>query len=175
MLQDIPSPDLPRALRVPDWPLPAYRYVPGLHPHPFRHEGGHMYIDGSPPEHIAWQPVAQWSEDRLWMRGLDLFDQRFYWECHEAFEAIWHQLERGSVLHTLAQGVIQASASVLKTHMKQEKSAAFLLSRATEKLRVVQAKKGDHYRGIELAFLMQSVAGFSETGVWPTVSSEVVR
>ncbi len=167
MLQDIPAPEPPLPLRLPDWPLPDYRYVPGLHPHPFRMEGGHMYTDGGAPEVLVWQPSEDWRADRHWLRGLDLFDQRFYWECHEAFEAMWHALERDSLLHRLSQGLIQASASVLKRHMGQDKSASLLAERAISRLESVQAQAGDHCRGVVLPALCESIQAFQFGGPWP--------
>jgi hypothetical protein len=151
--------------------MPAYRFVPGLHPHPFRKEGGHMYTDGTAPEHAPWQPDLPWEEDRIWLRGMDLFDQRFYWECHEAFEAIWHELERGSLLHTLSQGLIQASAFVLKTHVGQERGASYLLERASLKLQRVQEEAGSTVRGVDLPVLLERLSAFHEGGDWPCIGS----
>lgn len=171
MSQDIPAPDPAPPLRVLDWPLPAYRYVPGVHPHPFRKEGGHMYEGGDAPDHAPWQPVEPWQEDRIWLRGLDLFDQRFYWECHESFEAVWHELERGTTLHTLSQGLIQAAAFVLKTHMGQERGAGYLLERSTMKLEKAAAEAGIVQRGVHIPGLIRSLDEFKETGVWPVLGS----
>ena len=167
MLSEIPPPTDPPQLRVSDWSLPAYRYVPGLQPHPFRNEGGHMYTGGEAPEHAPWQPVEPWQCDRIWLRGLDLFDNRFYWESHESFEAIWHELERGSWLHTLSQGLIQAAAFVLKHHMGQERGSRYLLERAAEKLERVATEVGPVPRGVDIPALLVSLQGFQDGGEWP--------
>ena len=169
MSLEIPAPTPAPPLRVPDWPLPAYRYVPGVHPHPFRREGGHMFQGGDAPEHPPWRPIEPWQDDRIWLRGLDLFDQRYYWESHESFEAVWHELERGSTLHTLSQGLIQAAAFVLKTHMGQERGASYLLQRATEKLERVVAEGGVAQRGVHIPGLICSLQEFQSGGEWPTV------
>lgn len=167
MSSEIPAPAVELRRRVEDWALPAYRYVPGVHPHPFRKEGGHMYTGGDAPEHAPWQPVEPWQQDRIWLRGLDLFDHRFYWESHESFEAVWHELERGSTLHTLSQGLIQAAAFVLKQHMGQERGARYLLQRATEKLERVAAEVGSVHRGVDIPALLGSLQAFKEGGDWP--------
>ena len=54
--------------------MPPYRYVPGVNPHPFRHEGGHMYPDGSAPSETSWFPYADWREDSRFLFAVDLFD-----------------------------------------------------------------------------------------------------
>ena len=171
MLVDIPAPDPAPLLRVSGWLLPGYRYVPGLHPHPFRKEGGHMYTDGEAPEHAPWQPDLPWESDRIWLRGLDLFDQRYFWECHEAFEAIWHELERGTTLHTLSQGLIQAAAFVLKTHMGQDRGAKYLLERASFRLETVMAAEGPSVRGVDIPVLLKRLADFQAGGDWPRIGA----
>ena len=52
-----------------------------------------MFTDGNAPEHAPWQPDGPWESDRIWLRGLDLFDQRYFWECHEAFGWTWNEIK----------------------------------------------------------------------------------
>ena len=165
----VPPPEPPPRLRVPDWSLPAYRFVPGLNAHPFRHPSGHMYTDGSAPQAPHWASERPWQMDRLWLRGLDLFDHRYFWECHEAFEGIWHQAEAGSGVHTLCQGLIQSSAFVLKVHMGHDKAAAVLFSSAQSKLKLVQDTVGDSFRGVRISDLIQQLSSFQEVGHWPLI------
>ena len=86
-----------------DFAFPSYRYVPGLNPHPLRHEGGHR----SP------RPAAR-EEALLYAR--DLFDHRYLWEAHEVWEALWEDTAPGPERQVL-QGLIQAAAFLLKRHM----------------------------------------------------------
>jgi predicted metal-dependent hydrolase len=132
-----------------------------------------MFDAGAAPEHPEWVPVSDWQQDRVWLRGLDLFDQRFYWECHESFEAMWHALERGSLLHRLTQGLIQSAASVLKRHMGHEKSADYLMVRATEKLLSVAEESASFCRGVELLDFVAQMERFKEGGEWPQIGREV--
>ena len=48
----------------------------------------------------------------LW--GMDLFNQGYYWEAHEAWEALWRAAIRGSAEHNLLQGLILLAAAGVK-------------------------------------------------------------
>ena len=126
-----------------------------------------MYTGGDAPEHAPWKPVEPWQHDRVWLRGLDLFDHRFFWESHESFEAVWHELESGSTLHTLSQGLIQAAASVLKHHMGQQRGARYLLQRSSDKLQRVAGDVGPVHRGVDIPALIDALGAFQEGGDWP--------
>ena len=98
--------------------MPPYRYVPGLNPHPFRHRDGHMYTDGSAPAPAGvWNPTLSWQKDTAFLFAADLFDHRYYWEAHEAWEAMWHQTAAESSDHKLLQSLIQYAAAILKHHI----------------------------------------------------------
>ncbi len=167
MSQSIPAPKAPPSLRVQDWDLPPYRFVPGVNPHPFRHPDGHMYTDGSAPEEPAWDPTVPWHADRTWLRGLDLFDHRYYWESHECWEAIWHSVPRDDSFFLLLQGLIQAAAYLLKTHMKHHEPAARLRLVSIEKLSYVLAVEDMPYRGIDLNQFIAQLNAFETSQAWP--------
>lgn len=162
----LPAPEPAPPLRLPDWPLPAYRYVPGLNPHPFRHPDGHLYTGGGAPAEAPWSPDTPWAEDRRYLRGLDLFDQRFYWEAHEVLEALWHFAPRGSADAALLQGLIQAAAALLKRHLGQPRAAERLLERAQARL-ADAAKHGPWQRGLHLPSLSPRLAEEFARGGWP--------
>ena len=122
-MNPIPPPANPSPLRLPDWPLPSYRSSPGLNLHPFRKPGGHMYTDGSAPTPHPWNPDTQWEEDRDYLRGLDLFDQRYYWESHEVWEGLWNQVPKESSFSLLLQALIQAGAYAIKVHSERHTAA----------------------------------------------------
>lgn len=164
-LEEMPAPEAPPPLLVSGWPLPTYRYVPGLGPHPFRHPDGHLYTDGSAPGEAPWDPGQPWQTDLRWLRGIDLFNQRYLWEAHEAWEALWHHAPRGSAEAALLQGLIQAAAGLLKRHMGERAAAERLISRATARLREADRQAGPLLRGIDLPAL---VAALAEPG-WPTI------
>ncbi len=160
MVQIIPPPASPLPLRLPDWPLPPYRYVPGCNPHPFRHVDGHQHTDGGAP--VA-DPSAV---DRLWLRGMDLYEHRYFWEAHEAWEACWHQTPRSSSLAQLQQGLIQLAASALKRHMGQLRPADRLLAAGRRRLLAVVDAEGPVLGGL-LRPCLASAEAFAAGGDWP--------
>lgn len=165
----IPPPG-PTPSRVPDWPLPPYRYVPGLHPHPFRSAGGHMFVGGAPPPEAPWDPSTPWAEDRRYLRGLDLYDHRYYWEAHEALEALWHFAPRDSAESPLLQGLIQGAAMALKRHTGQIQASDRLLERALLHLSLAESRAGREQRGLDLEVVRQHLRAFSEGGDWPRLT-----
>ena len=159
-----PLPPLP-PLRRPALPLPPYRYVPGLSPHPFRHPEGHMFIGGAPP------PTDPTQREELWLRGLDLFDHRFYWEAHEAWEGCWHHTPPGP-LRTLQQALIQAAAALLKQHLGHHGAAQRLHAAAQGRLEAVIQQAGPILAGLDLqatrAALAAAAVAEEETAArWP--------
>ncbi len=163
-------PPAPMLARVPDWPFPAYRYVPGLQPHPFRAEGGHLFTNGSAPIEAPWDPETPWREDRRYLRGLDLYDHRYYWESHEALEALWHCAPKDSAASPLLQGIIQGAAMALKRHMGHEEASRRLLERALLHLSLAEARGGREQRGLDLEIVRQSLRAFAEGGDWPRLT-----
>lgn len=162
MKTPIPAPGTPKALRLPEWTLPPYRYVPGLNPHPFRHPDGHAYTDGSAPEEDPRQLL------KLWRRGCDLFDQRFLWEAHEAWEACWHHTPEGP-RRQLQQGLIQAAAARLKLHMGHHRPAQRLQRIALGRLAVVQDLGECVVDGVDVFRTAQSIREGFKGGRWPCI------
>ena len=131
-------------------PLPPYRYVPGLQPHPLQHPHGH----GALPCGLT--------DDQVWRWGIDCFQNRYYWESHEAWEHTWRSLPRPGPTATVVQGLIQAAAYVLKRHMGHD--APRLYAGCRHKL------AGDGVvGGVHVADLRVSVERFAVTGAWPTL------
>ena len=162
MVTPIPAPSLAPRLRLEDCPLPPYRYVPGLNPHPFRHPDGHAYTDGSAPAEDPTQ--LPW----LWRRGCDLFDHRYLWEAHEAWEACWHHTPAGP-RRELQQGLIQAAAARLKLHMGHRRPAARLQRIALQRLDTVLQGPDAIVDGVDVAATAHALqAGFA-AGRWPTI------
>ena len=109
-MADIPPPRHPIPQHLPDVALPPYRYIPGQHPHPFRHSSGHQH-DCPPVEVLADVPYG---EQRAWLRFIDLFNHRYYWEAHEQLEALWKHVASDEPLRSFFQGLIQAAEKSLK-------------------------------------------------------------
>jgi mutator protein MutT len=134
----IPPPDPP----PPRWtglPLPPYRYLPGLLPHPFRDPAGHAWCGGGAPELPSYTPVAPWTEDERWLRGLELAVHRYYWEAHEVWEGIWKALDRSGPDAQRVQSLVQLAAAALKLHAGQPALAHTLTEAACARLEATGA------------------------------------
>ena len=113
-------------------PFPAYRFVPGKAPHPTRSPDGHSFGRESAP--IALDERS-WRESDDYLYAIDLLNHGYYWEAHEALEAIWLGSGRDTPIGIFAQGLIQAAAALLKHSMGESGPATRLVAAATEKLR----------------------------------------
>lgn len=134
---DLPDPGDRGVERYSQRPLPRYRYVPGVQPHPVRDPAGHSY---SPtPErnrHPSWS-VDEWRTSEDWLYGVDLFNRFYFWEAHEAWEGLWAAAPRDTPSALLLQGLIQIAAALLKTHMLVPAGARTLSTEGIEKVRRV--------------------------------------
>ena len=50
--------------------------------------------------------------DERFKRGLELFEKREYFECHEVIEELWLETAKTDAYRDLYQGVIQAAAAM---------------------------------------------------------------
>lgn len=117
----LPVPDLPAPKRAPkrvceSEALPPYRYVPdGAHPHPVTSSEGHFhgraFIAPDPTTHLAWMV------NPLWLYGVDLYNQRYFWEAHEVWEPLWRALDKAEPPGMFVQALMQVSAAMLKVHI----------------------------------------------------------
>ena len=137
MAQEIPAPE-PAPARRTDRALPSRRHLPGA----------------PPPQDFA--PVADFDY------GCDLFDHRYYWEAHEVWECEWRLLPVGSPERDFLQGLICASAFMVKQHQGVTEGAARLLERACGWL----GRVGPVMRGIDVPELVARLHRFREGGPW---------
>jgi len=85
-------------------------------------------------------------------RGLELFNQRRFFDCHEALEAIW--LEESESEKPFYQGLIQVAAGFHQLLEKRNpKGALSLVSAGAEKLRRYPPAHG----GLDLAALLRAL------------------
>jgi uncharacterized protein len=97
---------------LPEEALPPYAYVPGRFPHPFSDPQGHSY-QLSAPQPPPPDP-SRWDQCRTYLRALDLFNHGYYWEAHEAWEALWHACGRRGNLADFFKGLIQLAVAGVK-------------------------------------------------------------
>ena len=142
----------------PSWPrysglaFPPYRFVPGLNPHPRRHPKGHAY--GTPETPPPYVPPERWRENPTYLFGVDLYNHAYWWECHEALEALWHLTGHRGTEAAFLQGIIQAAAANLKRHMGSTEGARRLGREAAARLKSVEAPR---YMGVDLPPFIRGV------------------
>lgn len=139
------------APRYSQTPFPAYRFVPGRHPHPTAHPEGHSYHG---PKHaepeVAYYPPEQWrcSEDYLY--GCDLYNHGYWWEAHEAWEGLWQLTDKSGVQGRFLQSLIQASARHLKLYTQKLRGIESLGISSTQHMQfVLERLESPVYMGLD--------------------------
>jgi len=111
---------------APDIPLPPYAYVPGHRlPHPVNDSRGHLLNAPKPAplplDQLPTDPTlrsqtiaALFATHPDWLYALDLFNEGYAWEAHEAWERFWHELGRTTPEARLVQGLIHLAAACVK-------------------------------------------------------------
>ena len=103
---------IPRYSRLP---LPPYRFIPKLAPHPIRAPEGHSHGRAEEPD----------PGEAGFRHGVDLYNCGCWWEAHEAWEAVWLTAEKGGARKAALQGLIQ----VANAHLKLEQANARAVTR----------------------------------------------
>ena len=114
--------------RYTDRPLPEYRHVPGSTPHPTRDPDGHSY--GRPGAPLPDLNRVYWRTCDEYLYGLDLFNEGYWWECHEVLENLWHAAGIGTAAGHALQTIIQCAAAHLKIVCGQPTGARRLAEHA---------------------------------------------
>src|SRR6478672_7546301 len=115
--------------------LPPYSYVPGLAPHPTSDPRGHSFRVHAPLA-VALEENA-FRNNEIYLYAIDLFNHDFYWESHEAWEALWHAAGRKGVAADFLKGLIKLAAAGVKA---REGRAAGVRQHA--------ARAGELFRGV---------------------------
>jgi predicted metal-dependent hydrolase len=110
--------------------------------------------------HVAKPAVlpdaTRWRESREYLRGLDLFNHGYYWEAHEAWEALWHAVGRGGLLGDFLKGLIKLAAAGVKAR-EGRPAGATRHARRAEALFLKTAKR----MGAEPSAAEDRLMGFS--------------
>ncbi len=152
-----PIPDPPNQNNLPwyatDHSLPAYRFVPGLNPHPIRDPKGHSYRTVRPRALLNWTP-DRWEKLEAYLQGVDLFNRFYFWEAHEAWEPLWTSYPPETEPAQFIQGLINVTASFLKLHLRETASTKRLWTAALTQLGPFIGKK---WMGIDVNQFVKEV------------------
>lgn len=151
-----------RATRLSAIAFPPYRFLPGRDPHPTASPKGHSYLPpGTPEPAVEWESAEAWEKCEAYLYGWDLCNHAYWWEAHEAWEGLWHEVERGSLPHRFLQGLIQVAACHLKLRLGRadgverlrESSRGYLSS-------VIEEVKDASYMGVRVREFAASVDAY---------------
>ena len=144
--------------------FPRYRYVPALHPHPVIDPQGHSYKKEE--EKPSYLPPEQWKHNDLYLYGIDLFNNGYWWEAHEAWEGIWLTTAKSDLEGQYLQGLIQFSAALLKLFSGSERGFHNLRHEAATRLnfcrKTMSEKKMRHFMGLDLENWLSKVEIFCQ-------------
>ncbi len=125
----------PRILRLSDAPLPPYRYVPGLNPHPTADARGHSFGVREPDcTAEAAALVRDWRRSPHFRLGVDLYNLAYWWEAHETWEGPWRCLAPGDPHRDALQALIQVAAAMLNRHLGRRRGVDALILRIERRL-----------------------------------------
>lgn len=156
----------PVARYVPDVPFPAYAYAPGRSPHPHRDPRGFDYAAAAGP--VSPLRPEGWASCRPYLYGVDLFNHGYYWEAHEAWEALWHACGRRGTTADFLKGLIRLAAAGVKAREGKPAGVVSHARRVLELLHQVQegtVVSAGLYCGLDLAALTRQVQEVMTTEV----------
>lgn len=96
-------------------------------------------------------------DDDLFMRGVRLFNQRRFFECHEVWEELWKP--SSGEMRRLYQGLIQAAAALHHAARGNRAGALAVWSKARGKLELSPAV----YRRLSIASLHAALEAYFRT------------
>lgn len=136
----------PELARYTQSPFPAYRYLPFQAdiPHPRNDPAGHSY--GQEEEYVSDFIAEDWRTCEPYLYGIDLFNNGYWWEAHEAWEALWLVAGRESLAGQFLQGLIQLAGAQLKRFTGVERGAQMLTETGIAKILLAKGV----YLGIEI-------------------------
>lgn len=150
--------------RYTDRPFPPYRFVPGKAPHPTRDPDGHSY-NKQPEQLVSFKP-GDWQSCQEYLYAIDLFNHEYWWESHEALEAVWVAAGRRTMTGLFIQGLIQIAVAHLKWFQGFNDVANHMASKGLEKMKGIK----DIYLGIDVeAFRSDVKAYFAGKGKTPVM------
>jgi hypothetical protein len=121
--------------------FPPYSYVPGKFPHPLRDPQGHSF-QHSPPAVVLDDP-RDGRRCVAFLRGVELFNRGYYWEAHEAWEAVWIAVGRRGREADFLKGLIKLAAAGVKAREGRPEGVARHARRAAELFRSVASDSDD--------------------------------
>jgi len=102
--------------------------------------------------------TARWADLEAWRYAVDLYNHGYWWECHEALEALWRAAERDTAPARFVQGLILVSAACLNRR-RGSPAAADQARKGVARMESVDASEG-RYMGLHVAPFTRRVRSF---------------
>ena len=142
--------------------FPPYRYIPGKAPHPVRDPEGHSW--NQQPVKLENFTPGLWQQCEMYLYGIDLFNHGYWWEAHEALEAVWVAAGRNTKTGLFIQGLIQIAVAHLKRFQGFEDVAQRMGRDGLDKMKTINGI----FLGIDVVSFRQEVLScFSNTEQLP--------
>jgi uncharacterized protein len=143
---------------APGVPLPPYSFIPGSSlPHPTADPAGHSFGKRGLPVDAPPDP-QNWAACTPYLFAIDLFNHGYYWEAHEAWEALWQACGRHGLIADFFKALIKLAATGVKVREGQPAGVRSHGRRAAELFEQVAKAIGPgqtHFLGLELGELAQ--------------------
>ena len=94
------------------------------------------------------------AESEAFLKALDLFNNKYFWECHEVLEDIW--MTKTPPLKTFIQGIIQAAAAFYHVLNENPRGVKKLANDSLAKLKPFLPK----YEEMEVVVLVERLQEF---------------
>jgi uncharacterized protein len=107
-------------------------------------------------EQLAQFEAGNWQSCDEYLYGIDLYNHGYWWEAHEALEAVWKAAGRHTGTGLFIQGLIQIAAARLKRFQGLNNVANRM---AMEGLKKMKRIKGV-YLGIDVAAFCNAVESY---------------
>ncbi len=102
---------------VPHRTFPPYAFTGFPQPHPVNDPRGHSW--GHEEEPADALEEFSWSDNEEYLYGFDLFNFGYYWEAHEAWEAVWIASGKKGPIAEFLKGLIKMTAAGVKARNGQ--------------------------------------------------------
>jgi hypothetical protein len=79
--------------------------------------------------------AGEWINSETYLYGVDLFNNGYWWECHEQWEAIWKFIGSDSREGRFLQGLVQIAAACLRQFMGTDKRGWTLAVKGLERIK----------------------------------------
>lgn len=142
---------------LPNRPLPPYSYVTGKSPHPVRDPQGHSH--SAQALQITDVNIREWRTCEPYLWGIDLFNNGYYWEAHETWEAVWHAAQRRGIVADFCKALIKLAAAGVKAREGRPNGVQRHAQRAKQLFASVAEHLGPQnssFMGLPLNSLIQS-------------------